>query len=290
MEKSEATNSIKDFLQYNREDLQSVFSEYKDIGMEIAKLIAVADKKYGSGEMTEDKILAIVGEKTEEPPVQVWKEYLPEFMKTNIIGNLPPELKALAIQNQALQGNSPNTNLKIGDREYNGNFKWGKSPQGFYFWSEIASGRWEIYYDDPSKYPLQTASEYAQSQQSPSQATSSQTASTGSLSAWTPDWKQLKMRPSPTRHASQSRIGEIGIGNDGNVWSVKADSSGVQKWYKEKGTNPIAPHNLSRLSIEDLKTMIDQKRDGQKLFSPTDDEYKELEREIKLTETELNKR
>ncbi len=40
------------------------------------------------------------------------------------------------------------------------------------------------------------------------------------------------VRPSPTRSASAGSLGEYGVGNDGQIYVIKADKKGVQKWQK----------------------------------------------------------
>jgi hypothetical protein len=41
-----------------------------------------------------------------------------------------------------------------------------------------------------------------------------------------------KNRPSPSQHASETPLGKVMIGNDGNNWIVTAISGGVKRWKK----------------------------------------------------------
>ena len=41
-----------------------------------------------------------------------------------------------------------------------------------------------------------------------------------------------KNRPSPSQHASETPLGKVMIGNDGNNWIVIAISSGVKRWKR----------------------------------------------------------
>jgi len=61
-------------------------------------------------------------------------------------------------------------------------------------------------------------------------------------------------RPSPSAHASHHEIGTEAIGNDGNVWEVKADKNGTHAWKKtEKATANTSPqksiHDLHELDL-----------------------------------------
>lgn len=40
------------------------------------------------------------------------------------------------------------------------------------------------------------------------------------------------LRPSPTRSASAGSLGEYGVGNDSQIYMIKADKRGVKKWQK----------------------------------------------------------
>lgn len=61
------------------------------------------------------------------------------------------------------------------------------------------------------------------------------------------------MRPSPTDSATQYPIGYRLVGNDGNIWEVRASATGVQRWIKSNNLTNISAH---RFKVGDLLKVI----------------------------------
>ena len=68
-------------------------------------------------------------------------------------------------------------------------------------------------------------------------------------------------RPSPTMSATQFAVGRQLVGNDGNIWEVRASATGVQRWVKAKHVQsgtfhpsafniPIIDSQISDISID----------------------------------------
>jgi hypothetical protein len=77
------------------------------------------------------------------------------------------------------------------------------------------------------------------------------------LSAWRPDWKEKKKRPSVQRKASFEQDGAIGMGYDGYLYKVKENKAGVKQW--KVFMNYFDDTNASYLTNPiDIKVAIDQ--------------------------------
>jgi hypothetical protein len=83
------------------------------------------------------------------------------------------------------------------------------------------------------------------------------------LTNWTPAWKQQGLRPSVQRSAANSKRGDVGLGNNGEIYVVDTDKNGTQRWIKLKSvtremiadSNSTSSYNFS--DIEDYKLMLD---------------------------------
>ena len=83
------------------------------------------------------------------------------------------------------------------------------------------------------------------------------------LTNWTPAWKQQELRPSVQRHAANSKRGDVGLGNNGEIYIVDTDKNGKHRWMKLKSvtiemiadSNSTSSYNFS--DIEDYKLMLD---------------------------------
>jgi len=77
------------------------------------------------------------------------------------------------------------------------------------------------------------------------------------FSAWRPDWKDKKKRPSVQRKASFEQDGAIGMGYDGYLYKVKENKAGVKQW--KVYMNYFDDTNASYLTNPiDIKVAIDQ--------------------------------
>lgn len=83
------------------------------------------------------------------------------------------------------------------------------------------------------------------------------------LTNWTPAWKQQGLRPSVQRSAANSKRGDVGLGNNGEIYMVDTDKNGTQRWMKMKSitremiadSNSTSTYNFA--DIEDYKLMLD---------------------------------
>jgi hypothetical protein len=117
--------------------------------------------------------------------------------------------------------------------------------------------------------------------------TSSATTTINYITNWRPDWKAMKLRPSPTRKASLENDDALGLGNDGIIYEIATDKNGTKKWMKTKYT----PHNKKIRDdfsqIYDRNMLIDQLSYENSQLDKTDIGYKENERLIKQVLTEI---
>jgi hypothetical protein len=107
------------------------------------------------------------------------------------------------------------------------------------------------------------------------------------ITNWRPDWKAMKVRPSPTRKASLENDDALGLGNDGIIYEIATDKNGTKKWRKTsyKAFNKNYRDKFSQ--FYDSNMLIDQLSYENSQLDKTDDDYKENERLIKQVLTEI---
>jgi len=92
--------------------------------------------------------------------------------------------------------------------------------------------------------------------------------------------KAKSTRVSPSQHASQTAVGTIMTGNDGNQWIVVEDSRGVRKWQRNivKSTTKV---------ISDEEQELLDAIEGAKLLANTGDS--DAKKELSLLKAQLKK-
>lgn len=76
-------------------------------------------------------------------------------------------------------------------------------------------------------------------------------------SGWSSDWKARGLRPSPSRSASQENPNALAVGNDSQLYEIKTDKNGTQKWskYKRLTIEEVSPTSITNRG--DLLLAID---------------------------------
>ena len=71
------------------------------------------------------------------------EEYRQKFLANNIIDNLPPYIKGIAINEQVRQGNLRNEYLVLTEKQRFGGFTWEETELGAEIWENINLGEWD---------------------------------------------------------------------------------------------------------------------------------------------------
>lgn len=265
MNKVEATQAIKDFVNYNSDEIKQLFVINGELGDAFLKALSSISSEYGSGE----EIGPLNIEETEIKPETEVTPFKPGDYIVNADYNEDEWVKVISIEEK------PGSFIVTGTDERKRDFKQ-SIPKG-----DIESGYYYVIPDPTQKKPATKP------------IVTKITGGQPVLSNWTPEWAKnidpntgKAYRPSVQRKASECKIDEVGMGFDGKLYEVRKNTAGVKQWKVYKRELDLTTATFLS-NPEDIKVAIDQLHYAINNQYIDAEEKKELEKIISYLESKL---
>lgn len=217
------------------------------------------------------------------PQKEDWKVIRDKFISkpidSRLIKDLSPELKELALKNQAARkGGKRDENYQLSAA-----FSYADSTEGYDFWQSIRAGDWDFFYDNkPSTSQTQQAKYKLDIPTLPAE-----------LDYFVSIQTNKGDRPGPTESSGylkgeykgtsteQKLFNTLFQGND-KQWYKLAERGSSWFWVKAKPEDvaKYALKDYSILSQEELKQLKKEMSDALEMLDPTDEEFTEIRKEL----------